>query len=402
MCIVHKGIRGFLGRESLEDFKKSTLLELFDVFKQWGLKEQRDWEHNQQDKYFHFVRTNSFIYYNELGFYPSDPEYNYLGSTQYTFAGIDEANQVTKKAKNVLRSRLRYRLKENNLTPKLAMSCNPDKGYLYTDFFKPSKNGTLDIEKKFVQALAGDNWFNDPTYLKNLEGIDDTATKERLLYGNWEYDADPTKLMEYDNIIDIFSNVGDFSKGERYLTADIARQGQDKTVLYAWEGFAVKRIAYYEKLPLLSPEGRPDVFSTETAINNFRSQFDIPLSHVIVDEDGMGGGVKDRLGCKGFLNGSKALQDQNYANLKTQCYYKLAKRVNTHGVSVAIDDSRVRDWLIEELEQVRTKNADKDGKLQILNKDEVKKRIGRSPDFSDAFAMREYFELFPRPNIVFI
>ncbi len=402
MCLRYVGIRGFIGRQSLEDFKKSTLLTLFDVLSKWGMEEDRDYWHNQQDKFFEFTKTKSRIYYNELSYYPSDPEYNYLGSTEYTFAGIDEANQVTKKGKNVIRTRLRYKITENGLTPKLLLTCNPDKGYLYTDFFKPYKNGTLSEEKAFIQALATDNNFNDATYIKNLEGIDDPATKERLLFGNWDYDNDPTRLMEDDATRDLFTNEIGVQSNIRYITADIARQGQDKTVLYLWEGFEVKEIEYYEKLPLLSPSDQPDVLSTEKVINNMRARFKVSTSHVLVDEDGMGGGVKDRLNCKGFVNGSSALKKENYANLKTQCYYKMAKAVNLRSIKINVIDSRIRDWLIEELEQVKSKNADKDGKLQILSKDEIKKRIGRSPDFSDAFAMRWFFELAPRPNIVLI
>jgi hypothetical protein len=49
--------------------------------------------------------------------------------------------------------------------------------------------------------------------------------------------------------------------------------------------------------------------------------------------------------------------------------------------------------LIEELEQIRSKDGDKDGKRKIEPKDEVKKAIGRSPDNGDCFIMRMYFEL---------
>jgi len=36
---------------------------------------------------------------------------------------------------------------------------------------------------------------------------------------------------------------------------------------------------------------------------------------------------------------------------------------------------------------------DKDGKLKIVGKDEVKEAIGRSPDTGDTFIMRMWFEL---------
>jgi hypothetical protein len=48
---------------------------------------------------------------------------------------------------------------------------------------------------------------------------------------------------------------------------------------------------------------------------------------------------------------------------------------------------------MEELEQVRAKDMDKDNKLQIIPKDTIKAILGRSPDYADALAMRMYYEV---------
>ena len=53
----------------------------------------------------------------------------------------------------------------------------------------------------------------------------------------------------------------------------------------------------------------------------------------------------------------------------------------------------IKQYIIEELEQVRSKNADRDTKLQIIQKDVIKNLIGRSPDFADSLAMRMYYEI---------
>lgn len=389
-----------MGRNSLEDFKKSTLLTFYDSLARFGLKEGRDWNENKQDKYFFFTQSGSYVYYNELSFYPSDPDYNYLGSTEYTWAFIDEANQVRQKAKSILRSRIRYKLAEYGLIPKLLMTCNPDKGYLHAEFYKPHKQGTLSADKAFVQALAIDNKFIDPTYIKNLQGLD-PVTKERLLFGNWDYDNDPLKMMEFDAISDLFTNVV-IPTNEKYITADIARLGGDKIVFGYWEGFVLREIVYFQKMQLFSPMDRPDEPSVFSKLVEFRTKHQVPISHIIVDEDGMGGGIKDSLGCKGFVNNSTAKNGENYANLKTQCYYKMAKKVNEHAMSIVCSDPQVREWIIEELEQVKQKDVDKDKKLSMVGKDEVKERIGRSPDFSDMIAMRIWFELIPRPKITVV
>ena len=102
------------------------------------------------------------------------------------------------------------------------------------------------VDKKFVKALVTDNRFIDPTYIKNLQGLD-KQSKERLLYGNWEYDDDPATLCEYDAIVDMFSNILPAST-DKYLLVDVARFGDDRTVFGYWEGWDCKRIAAYSKL----------------------------------------------------------------------------------------------------------------------------------------------------------
>jgi len=52
-----------------------------------------------------------------------------------------------------------------------------------------------------------------------------------------------------------------------------------------------------------------------------------------------------------------------------------------------------RQYIEEELGQIKTYQADNDTKLRILPKDKVKENIGHSPDWADNFIMRMWFEL---------
>jgi len=127
----------------------------------------------------------------------------------------------------------------------------------------------------------------------------------------------------------------------------------------------------------------------------------VPTSNIVVDEDGVGGGVCDILRCKGFVNNSSPLENpitkrkENYDNLKSQCYYKLAELINDNKIYINAD-GKVKQMIIEELEQVKQKSVDNDGKKGIIPKDKVKAAIGRSPDFSDCLAMRMIFEYTPK------
>jgi hypothetical protein len=217
------------------------------------------------------------------------------------------------------------------------------------------------------------------------------------LYGNWEYDDDPAALIGFEAISNIFTNTF-VPSGEKFITCDIARFGKDKTTIGLWEGYRVK-IQTFKGLKV-----------TEVAakIEQLRQIHGVPISNIIADEDGVGGGVVDILGCHGFVNNSRPIENQktgepeNYDNLKSQCYYMLAEIVNANQMYIDCEDGETKDMIVEELEQVKQFNMDKDGKKRIIPKDKVKELIGRSPDYSDLLMMRMWFSLGYRINFLSI
>ena len=377
--LQYPGVRGLIGRSKLDALKKTTLNTFFDVCNQWGIKSGEHYTYNAHSNIITFYNGSEIIL-KDLFLYPSDANFDSLGSLELTYACIDEANQITEKAKNVLSSRLRYKLDEYNLIPKLYMSCNPAKGWVY-GMYKESREGVLPQYKKFIQALVTDNKHISKHYTAQLNKLDEIS-KARLLRGDWEYDDSKDALIEYDAIINMFSNV--VPTGEKYITADIARFGKDKTAIYLWNGLQVAEIVVLDMSSMVDVANK---------IKEIQQREGVKLSNIIVDEDGVGGGAKDILRCKGFVNNSKAIKGENYTNLKTQCYYKLADLINKGQIGFSTNDIKLKEALIQELEQVRRTNIDKDAKLSIMSKDKIKDLIGRSPDYSDALMMRCYYEL---------
>lgn len=380
--------RGVIGRASLKTLKETTLNSFFQICAKQGIKKGLHFDYNDNKSIIKFY-NGSEILLKDLFNYPADPEFDELGSLEITDAFVDETNQIVSKAWGVLKSRIRYKLDENGLIPKIMGSCNPSKNWVYLDFYKPNKNGTISPKKAFIQSLLTDNPHISKHYRDNLLTLDSNS-KERLLYGNWEYSDDPSALIPFEKISDIFTNkfvVG----GEKYITADIARLGRDETVIGVWDGLRLVEIKTYAKNLV-----------TEAAeeIQRLRNSHCVPISNILVDEDGVGGGVKDILVCEGFVNNSAPLpvagEKENYNNLKSQCYYKLAEAINKSKLYISCATNDQRDKIVQELEQVKQHNMDKDGKKQVLPKDKVKELIGRSPDFSDMLMMRMWFE-FARP-----
>jgi phage terminase large subunit len=405
--LMFPGTRGLIGRAILKTLKETTLVSFFEVAGKQGLKAGVHFRYNGQSNQIEFA-NQSVILLKDLFQYPSDPNFDELGSLEITDCFIDEANQITEKARNIVKSRVRFRLDEYGLIPKSLYTCNPAKNWVYTDFYRPSKEGTLQANRKFIQALLQDNSHTSRHYRENLLQLDENS-RQRLLYGNWEYDNDPTTLIQYERILDCFSNTylirPDVLRNSiPYITCDVARFGSDRTVIAVWKDFAVMGLFVHSGLSV-SQVGRK--------IKELQDRYDVPNSNTIADEDGVGGGVVDILGCKGFVNNSRPLpnpeapyeqrsQPENYTNLKSQCYFRLAERINKGGLYIDCQDIEIKNAVIQELEQVKQYNMDKDGKRQVLPKDKVKELIGRSPDFADTLMMREWFELAPKNDLVML
>lgn len=349
-----------------------------------------DWKLNGQYHYIEFI-NGSRIDLLDLAFKPSDPLYERFGSLEYSDGAIEEAGEVPFAAYDTLKSRVsRHLNKKLGIIANTLITGNPKKNWTHREFYSLWKKGELPKDKVFIQSLYGDNPYTADTYGKQLARIKDKITKQRLMLGNWDYDADPTTLMDYDSIIDLFTNNIEENK-EKYLVCDVARFGKDKTTISVWQGLHAYNIITYTK---------QGIDQTIARIKEIAANEQIPYSHILVDEDGIGGGVVDGLhGIKGFIANTQPIEIYNevtnYKNLKSQCAYKLADYVNEHKIAIRTEDIEAKDSLIEELEQIKSKNPDKDNKLSIISKEEVKEAIGRSPDYSDLLLMRMYFELQP-------
>ncbi len=383
-CTEYPGSRWLMGRAVLKTLKDTTLNSFFDVCASVGLVSGQDYVYNGQANT--ITVHGSQILLKDLASYPSDPNFDELGSLELSGAFIDEANQVTEKAKAIVGSRIRYKLNEYGLMPKMLMTCNPAKNWVYRDFYGPYRDRTLEPYRAFVQALVTDNPNISPHYVDNLRKLKG-ADRARLLDGDWDYDSDPTRLMDHDAIMDLWTNTHVLVSKDRYIVADIARYGHDRTVISVWQGMRLVHFTVMDKSSV------PEVAAT---ITQLCKQEGVPRSHVVVDDDGVGGGVVDLLpGCQPFNGGAKPIEvkgkDQNYANLKAQCTYELAQFVNDREMHIATDAHR--GLIEEELSHVKRDKIDHDGKLRILPKDKVKENLGRSPDFADVLMMRMLPEL---------
>lgn len=173
--------------------------------------------------------------------------------------------------------------------------------------------------------------------------------------------------------------------GNRVIGADIAREGEDDTVLATRVQNAVTDISRYTKA---------DTMETSNRILAILGD-DPDQSVAVVDVIGVGGGVVDRLReldqqVVGF-NGAKSAADLTdesgelgFINLRAAAWWNLREMLDpSKGSTLMLPPS---ETLVTDLTAPRWK-VRAGGKIQIESKDEIRKRLGRSPDEGDAVVM---------------
>jgi len=399
-CLEYNGSQWLIWRCELKRLKLTTMITLFDIIKMLGLKKPF-YKYNALDWVIEFQNW-SRIFLTDLQNLPSDPNFDRLWSYWLTGVFLDEAQEINSKCISVLRWRLSVLSGEGWETiPKMLFTCNPARNWIYYDYYKPYKEGNLEPTKAFVPALVTDNPSIKKEYVDNLKKWDH-VTVQRLLYGNFEYSDEDWLLLDIDSVSSIFKKDSTIDEDKKfYLSCDVARKGNDKTVIMLWRWLTVLQVFHQKKT---------DLQELAQQIIRISMWNNIPRNHIVIDEDWLWGWVIDQIrGCRGFINNARAIEERratkdlakraNYANLKSQCYFKLCEQIKLWIVHVNCDEF-VKEQLTQELLQIKIKDLDKDWKFAIEGKELVKERLWRSPDFSDCMAMRMLFEL-KRPKIIF-
>lgn len=239
------------------------------------------------------------------------------------------------------------------------------------------------------RALLG----TDPGYLGNLMAQDE-QTQAGLLKGNWKVVLSDKDIYNYYALKGVFDNVFDVKTGQKYITSDIAMKGSDKFITGVWDGFELIDISIIDK-----SNGKQVI----DAIEGFAKQYNVENRYICFDNDGVGSFVDGFIpGAVEFKNGASAENGENYANKKTQCYYRSGNNVNlgkyriSEKVANTMYDEKttVRQRFMQERKAIKRDGMDMDGKLKIIKKAQMKVYLmGQSPDLFDMFMMREEFEL---------
>lgn len=395
MALNYPDSKWFIGREELKRLRDSTLITFWKVCKAYGVPKDF-YKYNGQDNYIQFT-NGSRIDMLDLRYKPSDPFYERYGSVEYTCGWIEEGGEVNFGAFDTLKTRVgRHMNDEFNITPKIFITCNPKKNWMYSYFYKPAMENRLKPYQVFHQAFVQDNPFIAKDYIEQLENTTDKAKRERLLKGNWEYDDNPYKLCDYDKILQLYTNNHITKSREKYITADVARFGSDLAIVGVWEDWDLVEVHTFEI---------SKTTEIQACIQAMQSKHGIPSSNCIADSDGVGGGVVDNLNIVGFVNNARPFEEElsegkkdtpSYKNMQTQLLVYLAEEIiNKNKMRISADLSEEQKEAVNEeldtIERIPDTNV-----ITLVDKATIKQNIGRSPDYRDFILMRGYFD-FKKP-----
>ena len=340
------------------------------------------------------LRTGSEIVYRSLIFIPSDPEYDRLGSLELTGGICEEAQEIQRAAYQAVKSRVgRQMNKEYNITPKILLTCNPGKNFLYTDFYKMKDDPIFNLDKKVVLATHKDNLEYLPdSYVESLSELSDPIIRARIKDGSWDFsDLNVSTVIPMSIIV---SCVGvEREEGETYLGIDIGgpQSYSDKTIVQAIKGNSIEEpIVIPAKSFTEAPYLYDDWLSTK--IIEIIESFNIKdMKNVRLDACGIGAAIYENIRRKGypvfpFRGMDKPYKRQygtnNYLNLRTQAVYELKEKFRLRKLALA---NNYNETLVEDLSAVRY--TETNGKIALEDKKFTRRRLGRSPDYGDALAM---------------
>lgn len=352
---------GFLGRYRAVDFNDTTL----ETWKRIIPADQ--YYIRTQDK--EIVIKDKVKY--AFGGLDSTEAVSKFSSAEFAVVFIDQAEECDRDKIAVLMSRFRLQINGTPLPYKALFTANPKNCFLKDEFVLGN-----DPKKVFIPALPKENPYLPKTYIDSLR----EAFKHRpeLLLANLEGSWDSLEgadiiikdiwVREASNVV--ISYVG---RPKKVFGCDIARFGDDRTVIYYLEGTDIKDEMIF---------GQKDTMYTAGKIHIWAEEKKVDL--IGVDVIGLGAGVADRLREMGDkvldVNSSEKPQnEEKFRNLRAEMWWNTGRRFAEKDIKLTWQDEELR----RELSCVSY--LIKLGKIQAEPKEDIKKRLMRSPDKADAY-----------------
>lgn len=246
--------------------------------------------------------------------------------------------------------------------------------------------------RTFIRALVEDNPALMMTdYRSNLNSLPEPL-RSQLLFGdfNLRIEDNPYQVIPTEWIMAAqqrWDNTPPPELVQRAVGVDVARGGIDNTVIVSLRG------TYFHEPRIYSGDMTPD---GETAAELISREIEVHDTPVAVDVIGVGASVYDHLrrihpstiafNASETAHGTDISGRYGFINKRAEAYWALREALDpTSGENICLPPDRS---VLVELTAVRYKVQG--GRYKLESKDEIRDRIGRSPDTADAIVMAWY------------
>lgn len=265
---------------------------------------------------------------------------------------------------------------------KIVLIGNPlsPEGPFYDTFSNPAwlnfHISSHDVTGLGIRGLATQEWVDamgktwgvgSPMYLARVNGEFPTGSSYALISLSWIPARIVPALLK--------------PHGVRRLGADIARYGDDRTVILIRDDRCIIQVETHTKQSTMETVGR---------IKLAAEKWKVGPDDISIDDTGLGGGVTDRLQELGFSvnavnNGEAAGDRDRFHNMRAECYWRIRERLAPDAEN-PLYCPREFASVLKECTWPHYKPAS-DGRIKLESKDSIKARRGCSPDESDALAL---------------
>jgi hypothetical protein len=317
MCNQYPWVRYALVRDTIKNIKQTSVISLEKFYRDYNIPEDMRGKLNNVSNVITFP-NGSQILLREWCYLPQDPLYNRFWSLELTWAFVEESAECPLEWIEILQTRVwRFKNEEYWILGKVLETFNPNPWHVYERYYKGKHKDWK--QSIFIPSLVYSNNFIDKWYIQNLERASE-RTKQRLLYGKWDFDDNNWLLFKQWDLDSLRTNESHWDN--YFLICDVARFWKDTTRISLRRGNTWVRVWTYAK---------SSVEDVKTSIRLIQNQYEIEAKNIIIDADWVGWWVVDWIPYStGFVNNSKPVETgtkQNYANLKSQCAFLLQEKV---------------------------------------------------------------------------
>ena len=347
-------------RKEFTDLKDSTIRDFQDYFSvQVG-----------SDKDFKFKNGSTIMFRHGA-------ELNVLKNINLSIFGIEQAEEFeTEEAFTFLRDRLR----RPNSPYRQGIIIGNTHGHNW--IWSMWKNNPQE-EFELYEATTFDNQDNlKKDFIDDLKRMEkeEPVHYQRYVMNSWEDLEDADILIPY-HLLEESVKKSLYPEGARILSVDVARFGDDDTVFSILQ----KANAGWKQIYLFGFNGQDTVKTAGHVIDlmrEFRTDF------IVVDDDGVGGGVTDNLRAANiervwsFNANAQATTPEIFYRRRDECYWTL-KQLFDKGQIQIVDNEKLKT----QLSSIKFKYRIGGGQKKILSKDEMRKEGLKSPDYADSLMM---------------